>query len=174
VVISDEEQYEYSKQHQTEAYHKLVDTRGRPSHPLERMVDIVDDPGELREILSFWQEREGDWEVYGTQFGQWKEFQRVQRHAREGRFRNESSLFLAVQYDTWDKFASEFPKNIDGARGFPEYIQSAKERLVRNGFTRPFKFDQDLAKQDKLTTWIEFLNWEYMRYEDYAYEAKIR
>lgn len=136
------------------------------------MEDIVKNPGELREILSFWQEREGDWEVYGGQYGRWLAFQRIQRHARVGRFRYESDFFFAVHEDTWDKFAARYPETVDWPLGFPEYVQSAKERLARNGFTRIFELDLDVAKQDKLTTWIEYLNWEYMRYEDHAYEVK--
>jgi hypothetical protein len=37
-------------------------------------------------------------------------------------------------------------------QGFPEYAEAVKERLVRHGFTRPFRLDEDAAQQDKLMT----------------------
>ncbi|TID23816.1 Cytochrome P450 [Venturia nashicola] len=156
VFITEEEESEYAKQLQIEEYHNLVDSVGRPTHPLECMEDIVKDPGELRKILSFWRELEAglgrDWE----------------RHARDGRLVAESDLVLAMHYETWDKFAKRYPETVDWPLCFPKYAQSAKKRLARNGFTRPFELDPVLIKQDKLTTWIEFLNWEYMYYEDFC------
>lgn len=35
-----------------------------------------------------------------------------------------------------------------------------EHRLARHDFTRPFELDEDPEKQDKLTTWIEYLNYE--------------
>ncbi len=48
---------------------------------------------------------------------------------------------------------------------FPIYRQRVQERLTRHGFERPFQLDKDLDKQDKLATWIEFLNYEYQDYD---------
>ncbi|KXT07614.1 hypothetical protein AC578_10167 [Pseudocercospora eumusae] len=36
-----------------------------------------------------------------------------------------------------------------------------KARLSKYGFTRPFQLKKDLGRQDKLTTWIEYLGYEY-------------
>ena len=155
-----------------ESYRKLVDGGGRPSHPLERMEDIISNPGEFREILSFWQDDDEDWQVFSRQVGRWLDFQRVQRLVREGPFMDDRHLFWAVHKETWDDFARQFPKLANGTRGFPEYVQSAKERLARHGFTRPFELDRDIAKQNKLATWIEFMNWEYMWYEQYVSSEK--
>lgn len=41
----------------------------------------------------------------------------------------------------------------------------------KHGFTRTFQFDKIPARQDKLTTWIEYLNYEYSWYD--RYERKI-
>ncbi|OJD28529.1 hypothetical protein ACJ73_00056 [Blastomyces percursus] len=51
---------------------------------------------------------------------------------------------------------------------FPPYARAVKARLTRHGFTRPFQLDEDAARQDKLTTWIEYLAYEYWWYELYA------
>lgn len=48
-----------------------------------------------------------------------------------------------------------------GRGGFSGYVEEAKHRLARHGFTQAFEFDQDLMRQDKLMTWIEYLNYEY-------------
>ncbi|KAI0007055.1 hypothetical protein F4779DRAFT_593482 [Xylariaceae sp. FL0662B] len=48
-----------------------------------------------------------------------------------------------------------------GRGGFSGYVEEAKRRLARHGFTRTFQLDKDPMRQDKLTTWIEYLNYEY-------------
>ncbi|KAL7917964.1 hypothetical protein ACQKWADRAFT_265524 [Trichoderma austrokoningii] len=48
-----------------------------------------------------------------------------------------------------------------GRGGFSEYVAEAERRLARHGFTKAFEFDRDPTWQDKLTTWIEYLNFEY-------------
>lgn len=48
-----------------------------------------------------------------------------------------------------------------GCKGFPDYVQAVKSRLARHDFTQPFELDEKPEKQDKLTTWIEYLNYEY-------------
>lgn len=40
-----------------------------------------------------------------------------------------------------------------------------KARLTKYGFTRPFQLDRDLDRQDRLTTWIEYLGYEYYSYD---------
>ncbi|KAF4943311.1 hypothetical protein FGADI_13500 [Fusarium gaditjirri] len=45
-------------------------------------------------------------------------------------------------------------------RGFHDYAKAMKHRLTHHDFTRPFELDEDPEKQDKLTTWIEYLNYE--------------
>ena len=42
-----------------------------------------------------------------------------------------------------------------------------KKLLAEYGFTRPFQPHDDLARQDKLTTWIEYLGSEYARHYRY-------
>jgi hypothetical protein len=42
-----------------------------------------------------------------------------------------------------------------------EYAEALRERLLRHGFPRRFQLDEDAARQDKLTTWIEYLGYQY-------------
>lgn len=48
-----------------------------------------------------------------------------------------------------------------GCRGFRDYTEAVKRRLARHGFTQSFELNEDPKKQDKLATWIEYLNYEY-------------
>ncbi|KAG5748613.1 hypothetical protein H9Q70_008726 [Fusarium xylarioides] len=48
-----------------------------------------------------------------------------------------------------------------GCQGFRDYAEAVKRRLARHDFTQPFELNEDPRKQDKLTTWIEYLNYEY-------------
>ncbi|KAH6881141.1 hypothetical protein B0T10DRAFT_361952, partial [Thelonectria olida] len=40
--------------------------------------------------------------------------------------------------------------------------------LARHDFTQPFELDEDPKKQDKLTIWIEYLNYEYWWLDKYT------
>lgn len=48
-----------------------------------------------------------------------------------------------------------------GCNGFSDYVDAVKRRLARHGFTQPFQLQEDPKLQDKLTTWIEYLCFEY-------------
>lgn len=48
-----------------------------------------------------------------------------------------------------------------GCNGFLGYVDAVKRRLARHGFTRPFQLLEDPQRQDALTTWIEYLVFEY-------------
>ena len=45
--------------------------------------------------------------------------------------------------------------------GFTDYVRAVRKRLAAHGFTRPFQFHEDPKLQDPLSTWIEYLNFEY-------------
>jgi hypothetical protein len=61
--------------------------------------------------------------------------------------------------------------NLRGGRayaGFPEYVDQVKDRLGQRGFRRPFTLLPHIKQQDRLTTWIEYLNYEYLWLEWYS------
>ncbi|KAL5331131.1 hypothetical protein ACEPPN_000660 [Leptodophora sp. 'Broadleaf-Isolate-01'] len=132
--LGDEEYYRYDLEKQTECYNTLVTAGGRPSHPVSLGRDIEENPGEYREILSYWQSRENEWKVFESQWRRWREFRRWQQIKREeGRF--------------------------------SKYVEGVKGDLAKHGFTRSFQLDEDPKRQDKLTTWIEYLDYEYYWYD---------
>ncbi|KAJ8124649.1 hypothetical protein O1611_g8990 [Lasiodiplodia mahajangana] len=53
-------------------------------------------------------------------------------------------------------------------KGFDGYVEAVKQRLTRHGFTRPFQLQKDPKQQDRLTEWIEYLNFEYWWVDWYA------
>lgn len=139
-LLEEEEEYRCDLKHETKFYDTLIREGGQPSHSASLGRDILDDPGELREILSYWQRDNGDaegrrvWWVFGSQLCRWKDFREYQRTNRDqGRF--------------------------------PIYNNTVERSLARHGFTRPFKLDEDPERQDKLTTWIEYLDYEYWLYD---------
>lgn len=53
-------------------------------------------------------------------------------------------------------------------QGFQAYAEAVKERLAKHGFLPAFQLEEDLGKQDQLTTWIEYLAHEYWWYDWYG------
>jgi len=78
-----------------------------------------------------------EWRVYGGQLLRWRQFREWQGKRRK-----------------------EFKGRIS------EYTGWAKRFLNRHSFTAPFEFefDEDPKRQDQLTTWIEYLTYEYNFY----------
>ncbi|KAJ4308529.1 hypothetical protein N0V84_012047 [Fusarium piperis] len=48
-----------------------------------------------------------------------------------------------------------------GCHDSGEYFEAVKRRLANHHFTRLFELNEDPAQQDQLTTWIEYLSFEY-------------
>lgn len=49
-----------------------------------------------------------------------------------------------------------------------DYFEAVKRRLASHGFTRPFELLEDPKQQDQLTTWIEYLGYEYWCLDGYT------
>ena len=61
---------------------------------------------------------------------------------------------------------------IEGDGGFSAYAEAVKQRLAKRGFTREFQLNEDLAQQDRLATWIEYLCYEYFWYDVHARDVQ--
>ena len=46
---------------------------------------------------------------------------------------------------------------------FPKYVEAVKRSLASHGFREPFQLDEDLGQQDRLTIWIEYLDYEHWK-----------
>ncbi len=122
---------------EAEYYNTLIKEGGRPSHPISAGPGVAQDPGEYREILSVWQHQSGT-------CGTWRVFE--------------------AQMHEWRAFRVYQRHHREGGR-YPKYVELVKRSLAKHGFTRPFEPSEDLEHQDKLTSWIEFLDYEYWLYD---------
>ena len=52
-IYDEEEAYRLSLEEEIKYYNTLVNKGGRPSHPVSLSRDILENPGEYREILSY-------------------------------------------------------------------------------------------------------------------------
>ncbi|OAA47107.1 hypothetical protein NOR_02743 [Metarhizium rileyi] len=59
-----------------------------------------------------------------------------------------------------------------GCSTFSDYEDAVKARLARHGFTRQFHLAEDPKRQDSLTTWIEYLGFEYWWLDRYTASTK--
>jgi hypothetical protein len=206
-ISSEEEQLQENLRRESRNYYALVDDGGRPSHPLGRLEDIAMDPGEFREILSFWQSwhlTENNCGVFENQLSRWEAFRALQRFARmargpshfdyirglveekrtaksseapeyhEDRSYDEGhlhqfgkSLYLLENHILWEAFVRRNGQVVE-QQGFSEYAEALKQRLAKLGFTKTFQLRELLARQDKITTWIEYFGFECWWYEHYT------
>ncbi|RFU81176.1 hypothetical protein TARUN_1022 [Trichoderma arundinaceum] len=140
---SDNDPFMQAQQMESIAYHALINEGGRPSHPLSLLQNIVTAPGKYRDILAFWQDQSDEWQVFNKQLSRWQMFRAHQRTSREP-----------------DRF--------------PKYVEELNQRLERHNFALPPSFEKapsgfsrHLDRQDKLATWIEYLNYEFTRRDEY-------
>ncbi|KAH6722615.1 hypothetical protein BKA61DRAFT_179236 [Leptodontidium sp. MPI-SDFR-AT-0119] len=66
------------------------------------------------------------------------------------------------QMHEWKDFRRYQRSNREEGR-FSIYVNAVKRSFARHEFTRLFELDEDLERQDKLTTWIEYLDYEYWK-----------
>ncbi|KAF2178449.1 hypothetical protein K469DRAFT_695492 [Zopfia rhizophila CBS 207.26] len=92
------------------------------------------------------------------------DWQYIWRRKKEN-YRDDQIVIGSGQYRTWESFVGrQQPATREEGR-FPMYVKAVKDRLTKHGFTRTFQLDEDPARQDKLTTWIEYLGYEYWWYD---------
>ena len=122
---------------ETRYYHELVNDGGRPSHPIGLDYDIAKDLKEYCEILSFWATPP----AYGY-----------------------DRMVFDGQLCEWRRFR-EYQRYKREQGRFSPYCQRLHDRLARHGFDRSFQLHEERDRQDQLATWIEFLNYEYVKYD---------
>lgn len=66
------------------------------------------------------------------------------------------------------KVGSAFPARPAKAGRLAGYCRGLYKRLAKHEFEQPFELNKDPDQQDKLTTWIEYLGFEYVEYEKHA------
>ncbi|KAK4131478.1 hypothetical protein BT67DRAFT_486143 [Trichocladium antarcticum] len=122
-------------------YHdELVRNGGRPWYPIHLLEEVSKNPREYSELLRAWQPMPEalpySFAVFEMQFGRWVRFGEWQRKKR-----------------------AEFEGRMS------EYTAWAKKLLAKDSVPRSFEFHEDPTRQDKLTTWIEYLTHEVYFYK---------
>lgn len=164
---------------ETEAYHTLVHDGVHPPYPFHLLESFLWNPEQYLEheeygdIVYFWREHAGNKAertcICASQLSRWRTFRIVQNRIREGGVTSEWVLRRAAEWATMFSLEDYVERHgsIDGQWDFKEYAESLTRVLSKYGFTRPFQLERNLDRQDKLTTWIEYLGYEYRSY-DYA------
>lgn len=76
-------------------------------------------------------------------------------------------MIFGSQLMKWDQFRY-YQQSVREEGRFPAYCQQLQNRLIKHDFRRPIQLNEDLHQQDKLATWVEFLNYEYSKYDKTA------
>jgi hypothetical protein len=129
-----------------EADHTLVTDGGRPSHPLDLLSEVLAAPGKYRHILTFWQDRPDEWQVFTKQLRRWSVFRRFQVHMR--------------QTHGFARYADKLEAYLAHRRGFKFPVAF---RTPAGGLS------PDPLSQGRLATWIEYLLFEYSRRHSYRF-----
>jgi hypothetical protein len=95
-----------------------------------------------------------------------------QRKWQQNKIYNENRTVVVLgHYRTFNNFVRYQDRSAE-PQGFHEYVEAAKERLAAHEFTRSVELDNDLARQDSLMTWIEYLAYEYWWNDLYTGDVK--
>ncbi|KAG5982688.1 hypothetical protein E4U54_006351, partial [Claviceps lovelessii] len=94
----------------------------------------------------------------------------------EGKIAHEWAIFkepygvweIQRRHRNWQRKHQREPN----CEGFSDYEKALAARLVRHGFTQPFRLAEDSKQQDELTTWIEYLGFEYWWLDHYLASAE--
>lgn len=182
-------------------YTELVNDGGRPWYPIDLLDEVSENPARYREILRYWHPHHQDrFTVFGVQSRKWREFLQFQKDNR-GINDNEAEFsayvesekrrcerennprgveFYSTRWKLWGEWeywqilrdiARKANRKEYNDGGFSGYVAAVKDRIVRDGYTRDLQLEKDPARQDTLTTWIEYLSYEIRRDSELAAEA---
>ncbi|KAI5924571.1 hypothetical protein F4810DRAFT_709528 [Camillea tinctor] len=148
-------------------YHDLlVKQGGRPIYSVDLIDEISQHPLSHWDLLRPWVDYPPDYDpepneeatirgitCAGTSIIQqlisWKEFREWQRYIRKD----------------GHGFDSTYTRVPGEGHTYADYNEAIKALLAEHDFTRPFRLQKDPMHQDKLTTWIEYLAFEYRQHD---------
>ena len=133
-----------------ECHAELVRNGGRPVFPISQLDAVSKDPAAYKELLKPWLDHPDENPpdssvVFRNQVYHWREFGRWRTYNRRKPSETDQRLLA------YESFSWHF------RRKAPNYTEALRTLLAQYDFTRPFQLQDDLANQDALTTWIEYL-----------------
>lgn len=181
----------------TAHYNDLVKDGGRPLYPISLWDQISRNPEEYHQLLLPWQTHPNnnppEWDIFREQLARWEDFRRWQYDNRKIDDYDGLSAYIEWEKRDYEREGTSWQKiwrgqteeiyikrleekwaqrtvyrEVHGDYGFPEYVKAVKQRLAQHNFTRPVQLQEDPRQQDKLTTWIEYLNYEYWWFDKYT------
>jgi hypothetical protein len=173
-------------------YDKLINDGGRPGYPLELLDDLTENPRKHSSILSMLNLAADQWQVFEAQFDRWTAFRmwqrdnrgideeeaelaafiaEVQRHGKlwhwTYKLNNPDALGRKRTYWLQDRrLRREREREASSDAGFAGYVEAVNRRLSKHGFTKTLYLAEDPRVQDRWSTWIEYLNYEYWRNDE--------
>ncbi|KAK4994282.1 hypothetical protein LTR66_005650, partial [Elasticomyces elasticus] len=116
-----------------EARDALILDGGRPSHPIDSGFDILEEPGQYADIISYWcrgwSGGASGWGIFCDQFGVWKKFREYQEAVRQSR---------------------------TGSKDFARYAQKARDYRRKKGLKGDVELHQDRKRQTQSDDWKEY------------------
>lgn len=118
-------------------------------------------------------DKDWDWTGFENQWKSWRQFRQWQRYHR--RAATLESLICQQEQLSEEDFkglSGYFRRGEGPSRVFlwafqrtsRTYTEAMEKLLAEYGFTRPFQLHEDPAQQDELTTWIEYLGYNYAQH----------
>lgn len=139
--------------------------------PLELIDHVAKSPTAYRHLLRPWSTlADADypewWLIFETQLYHWECFRRWQAYNRND---GPPSYVQTCYPSRWEYVDCAYNAFVRHFRlDSPSYSAAAAALLAKYRVTRPVQFRQDLAQQDKLTEWIEYLAFECAVRDQYA------
>ncbi|KAK3311028.1 uncharacterized protein B0T15DRAFT_548096 [Chaetomium strumarium] len=156
---------------QQSAYYALVVDGGRPSHPLDQIQKVVTAPGEHRDIVSYWQNRPDEWQLFTKQLSPWQDFRRLQANMRKtGR----KFLVYKVAFGVYLRQLSALTSTSTSYLGFSEdlSLQGQLATSLQCVCLEDLRLSGDPSKQSKLVTWAEYVWFEDMAHRRYGGQTR--
>ncbi|KAK5017423.1 hypothetical protein LTR16_001574 [Cryomyces antarcticus] len=129
-----------------EAHDALILDGGLPSHPIDTGFDILDEPGQYADIISFW--RDGGsrgWDIIQEQVGVWKEFRAYQEIVRQSRADPEK---------------------------FARHTQRVRDYRREKALQGDIELCQDRRQQSRLDDWKEYQFYQYRTADRFTRQMK--
>ncbi|MCJ1313598.1 hypothetical protein MMC25_007277 [Agyrium rufum] len=159
-----------SDEEDIESYHSLLAHGGRPSHPIHLRLAIYANPEAFGDIVKFWFHQTSllcdRSRLYAPQLIRWILFERLQRNFREQLLQDEAELFRSAGF--WGRKHDKQTGSCStrsGNFGFDAYVATVHNRLHKHAVFQTVDLMHDVSKQTKLTTFLEYLNFELWHYE---------
>ncbi|KAI1632199.1 hypothetical protein F4809DRAFT_628848 [Biscogniauxia mediterranea] len=179
---------------EVDLYNLLVERGGRPVYPISAIQDVWRNEEKYQDLFIPWIRRfyfEPCTDQFYQQVQTWGDFCKW-RCEKRGVYNKDAEFSLYVearkrrirlsageqqipelkvlmsQFERQEAFRRAKQRDLikDHKDGdFPGYIEAIKRCLDNHGFKKSFQLRQDPDQQDDITTWIEYLGYEYLWYD---------